>query len=100
MAFCVNSLTKSSRRISTSLIFFIGKRLIEVRQYLGINQSQMSNIIGVSQASLSKFEKNQNNISDEAKSKIFSMGISLDWLITGEGEMLRQSVESIDKKDR
>ncbi len=76
----------------------IGKRLAEARKYLGYNQKNLSDVLSIKQNTLSRYENGENSVPDSVKIFISEKGISMDWLITGEGEMLRQSAESVDKK--
>ena len=67
---------------------FIGKRLKDLRDSLGIkNQTQFAEKLGITQASLSKYESGVVDIPDDVKVKIGDLGINLHWLLTGNGEM-------------
>jgi transcriptional regulator with XRE-family HTH domain len=65
---------------------FIGDRLRIVRNRLDMKtQSQFAEILGVTQTTLSKYEKGTSDIPDEIKIKLSAFGINLHWLLTGEG---------------
>jgi DNA-binding XRE family transcriptional regulator len=65
---------------------FVGDRLKVVRNGLNMrNQSQFAEILGVTQTTLSKYEKGTSDIPDEIKIKLSTFGINLHWLLTGEG---------------
>ncbi|MDR2418903.1 MAG: helix-turn-helix domain-containing protein [Treponema sp.] len=65
---------------------FVGDRLKIVRNGLNMrNQSQFAEILGVTQTTLSKYEKGTSDIPDEIKIKLSTFGINLHWLLTGEG---------------
>ena len=67
---------------------FIGDRLKIIRNGLRMkNQSQFAEILGVTQTTLSKYEKGTSDIPDEIKVKLSTFGINLHWLLTGEGSV-------------
>ena len=67
----------------------INKRLHIFREKLGLNQTQLSEILGVEQSTYSKYEKEGSKIPDYAII-ILSLKYSLNesWLRNNEGEML------------
>lgn len=73
------------------------KRLIAVREYLGLNQSNLAKQLGLSQPKLSAIEKGRegkfilNSISSKLKD-IFN--VSKDWFETGKGEMFLEKFPS------
>ncbi|WGK69470.1 helix-turn-helix domain-containing protein [Candidatus Haliotispira prima] len=71
----------------------IGARLSEIRKHFNYNQGQFAAILEVNQNVLSNYENGKNSIPDSIKGKLSELMISMDWLITGEGEMLRQEVD-------
>jgi transcriptional regulator with XRE-family HTH domain len=52
------------------------------------NQSEFSRELGITQTTLSKYEKGTSDIPDEIKLRISGFGINLHWLLTGIGAML------------
>jgi hypothetical protein len=62
----------------------IGRRIREIRGF-DLTQSEFGNILGISQAQLSKYEKGQRfaNIDLLLKLKAYS-GRTIDWILTGE----------------
>ncbi|MBI5682697.1 MAG: helix-turn-helix transcriptional regulator [Deltaproteobacteria bacterium] len=77
----------------------LGYRIRKIRELLSLNQSELAIRMGLGGPTvISKYEKNQvePNIStltkiSELGAGIFKSGkISLDWLLTGEGEMQKQ----------
>jgi transcriptional regulator with XRE-family HTH domain len=65
-----------------------GKRLKIIRTMKGFDQREMSAKIDVQQGSYSKMENDKLGISEEAIVGLVNMGININWLFTGEGEML------------
>jgi DNA-binding XRE family transcriptional regulator len=66
----------------------IGDRLKIVRNGLNMkNQSQFAEKLGITQTTLSKYEKGTSDIPDEVKVKIGGFGVNLHWLLTGMGAM-------------
>ena len=71
----------------------IGKRIILVRKYLKLNQVAFSKEIEVTQQTISQIETGVIAPSLEIIYKITgNYGISYDWLITGEGSMLKDEI--------
>ncbi len=66
----------------------IGNRLKIIREHFKETQGQFGDRFGCNQAQISKYELGNVDLPEELKSKLFDMGISLDWLITGNGSML------------
>ena len=67
------------------------ERLLEYLKYLGIGQNAFENSIGVSVAYISKLK---GSIGSEVLAKIKRTypELSIDWLVDGDGEMIRQNV--------
>jgi DNA-binding XRE family transcriptional regulator len=66
----------------------IGNRLKIIRNRLNMkNQSQFAEKLGITQTTLSKYEKGTSDIPDDVKLKIGSFGVNLHWLLTGMGVM-------------
>lgn len=68
----------------------IGVRLKLYRETLKLNQKEFASKLGIKQESLSRYESGNQSIPDEIKLKL-SEDISIDWLITGKGEMFIES---------
>lgn len=64
----------------------IGARLKLYRETLKLNQKEFASKLGIKQESLSRYESGNQSMPDEIKLKL-SEDISIDWLITGKGEM-------------
>ena len=71
----------------------LGKKIKFIRDKLGLNQSQLAKELGLESAmAISKYESDQREPDISKLIKLSEIGgVSLDWLLTGEGEMTRQS---------
>lgn len=67
-------------------------RLRQIREALGLNQSEMAKKIGKTQKAWSTYETGENKISPAVYLKLGDLGFNIDWLKDGSGEMY------IDKK--
>lgn len=78
----------------------IGVRLKLYRETLKLNQKEFASKLGIKQESLSRYESGNQSIPDEIKLKL-SEDISIDWLITGKGEMFIESsnMQSYEHKE-
>ncbi|MGL4388784.1 MAG: XRE family transcriptional regulator [Brevinema sp.] len=66
-----------------------GEKLKSIRGKLQCSQKDFSEKLGISVMSLSRLETNESSLKIELLSKIESLGISLDWLVSDRGEMIR-----------
>jgi transcriptional regulator with XRE-family HTH domain len=68
----------------------LGDRLKLVRKQIGLNQAELAEKLSISRPTLVTYEKDQSLIGIDAvvKLKNLCLGLNLDWLLTGEGEML------------
>jgi transcriptional regulator with XRE-family HTH domain len=68
-----------------------GERLKEAREILRLNQEEFADKIGASRASVSKLESNKGNFGIEIYCNLINnLNISVDWLLSGKGEMFIQ----------
>jgi transcriptional regulator with XRE-family HTH domain len=78
----------------------IGKRLLELRKVLGIQQNEMADKVGMHSSYLSDLEN--GNKSNPGISQLYRIvkqyGVSLDYLVLGEGEMFLPGKEVEEKK--
>ncbi|WP_265822572.1 helix-turn-helix domain-containing protein [Geovibrio ferrireducens] len=66
-----------------------GERIKNIRKILKLNQKDFSDKIGINQSTLSQYESGTINPSKAVLISISnSFGVSIEWLLTGEGEML------------
>jgi len=66
----------------------IGSRIKAWRHSLGLTQAQFAERIGVHIGVLKKYEQGLNIPGGDALSAIAKTGVNMNWLLTGEGEML------------
>lgn len=70
----------------------IGARLLDLLESLGLSQSQFALRLGVNQANLNQIINGKRPFGKNMQRRVISeFGVSLDWLLTGEGEMLKGS---------
>lgn len=74
-----------------------GERLKKIREDLGFTQVQFAEILGVTQPQLSRFEKGVNAISIEVMATVLAIDAkyNMNWLVTGEGQMLNAPQQSL-----
>ena len=66
----------------------IGERLRIFRKHLQQNQTELADILGIAQTTLSKYEVGTADIADNIKILLSEKGLNMHWLLTGEGEMI------------
>jgi transcriptional regulator with XRE-family HTH domain len=71
-----------------------GIRLTEIRRFLGLNQKIFSEMRGIRQNYLSRYETGEHEFTDDMKlnlveviAKKYKKRINLDWFLSGNGEM-------------
>jgi transcriptional regulator with XRE-family HTH domain len=68
----------------------IGRRLQLFREYSKLSQAQLADRLGLGRTFLSKIENDRQQLPTEAMARLCTeLGVSLDWLLAGEGDMLR-----------
>ncbi len=74
----------------------IAKRLIVIRESLGISQEELGHKIGISRFSISNYESGKRNVTERVVKDICrEFNIDYRWLKTGEGEMLHISADPV-----
>jgi transcriptional regulator with XRE-family HTH domain len=66
----------------------LGSRLKEARAHAGIAQKELETRSGVSQKTISKIERGDQDSSTQIVQLARACGVSADWLATGQGAML------------
>lgn len=79
----------------------LGSRLREVRSYLGNEDRELfATAVGVSRAALAYYERGERTPDAVVLARYRAkLGISLDWLIAGEGEMFADPTKAPVSKD-
>lgn len=72
----------------------IGGRLKEYRESRGYNQQQFADMLGIKQQSLSKYENGYQSMPDKIKLKLIDDNVNINWLLTGRGDMFKNSEEN------
>ncbi len=69
------------------MLEYMGLRLKEIRKLNKATQVEFAQLLETSQRNISSYENGNLEIPDRVKIKLFNLGINLNWLLTGEGEM-------------
>ena len=69
-------------------------RLKLIREENGTSQSRFAAKFGIAQSTYAQWEIGKRAIPDEFKLQLASIGVNLHWLITGEGQMITNTLES------
>ena len=65
------------------------KRLVELREYLGLNQSQFAKRLGVTSQLINKIESGNTKLTiTRARLICVTFGVSEQWLLAGAGDMM------------
>jgi Predicted transcriptional regulator len=77
---------------NTKEIYSINKRIFQTIEYLGKTRYKISQETGISEAILNNIDKNKNKASIDVVEKILNnySAISSEWLVTGQGSMLKE----------
>jgi len=67
----------------------VGSRLLTLRKKMQLTQVQFAKEIGITQNVYTRYETGKLDLPDHLKSKLHQIGVNLNWLITGEGEMFQ-----------
>jgi transcriptional regulator with XRE-family HTH domain len=71
----------------------IGARLKEVRKRLGTAQATLAQRAGIPLGTYKKYEGDERSPGSDALAAFYVAGININWLVTGEGEMLLKDTE-------
>ena len=63
------------------------ERLKQIRNKLGLSQAKFGSMLKIPQTTYANYESGKALIPDNLKSELMHLGINLNWLITGEGQM-------------
>ena len=73
-------------------------RIKQVRSQLNLSQKDFAEKIGVDQARVSRWEKEKSLPSSSSLIEIARLGVNINWLLTGEGEMMLEIQSSPKSK--
>jgi SOS-response transcriptional repressor LexA len=83
-----------------------GIRLKEIRELLGLNQKEFSEILEIRQNYLSRYETGEHEFTDDLKLKLveivlqkFNKRVNLDWFILGKGDIFLENTPQQTEKD-
>jgi transcriptional regulator with XRE-family HTH domain len=77
-----------------------GERLKEMRKIKDLTQKQFAEKCGIKQSSLSYIESNDNaDFSPAIMTAIINLGINLNWVITGRGNMFLTDTPAEPERD-
>jgi transcriptional regulator with XRE-family HTH domain len=77
------------------------KRLVQVREYLGLRQYEMANALHMQPSSYNSIESGKNNVSPRVQLLLNLLyNINTEWLMHGNGEMIVPKKEKAEAKDR
>lgn len=77
----------------------IGNRIKAWRTHLGKTQVAFSELTGISLGVLKKYEANYNIPGGEALTVLSNTGVNVNWLLTGEGEMVATNNQQTSEKE-
>jgi transcriptional regulator with XRE-family HTH domain len=63
----------------------------EIRSHFKLSQIEMAEKLGITQGQLSKIETGKREMSYRQLMVLYNMGVNLNWLISGQGKMVRTS---------
>jgi transcriptional regulator with XRE-family HTH domain len=74
------------------------KEFLDYKKNIGITQQKLSDITGIGRSTLSELGKGIQEPSSETLLKLIrKTDINLNWLLTGDGSMIREESPAIDK---
>jgi transcriptional regulator with XRE-family HTH domain len=73
------------------------QRLVKSRKYLKLNQRSFAKRVGVDQGRVSQWENGKSLPSSSALTEIVRLGININWLLTGDGNMMAET-QSYEKE--
>ncbi|MBN1225210.1 MAG: helix-turn-helix domain-containing protein [Candidatus Aminicenantes bacterium] len=65
------------------------ERIKKLRKYLGLSQKNFGEKIGVGTSHVSQWERDLSMPSSKALTGMANLGVNINWLLTGDGEMMR-----------
>lgn len=65
----------------------VGERIKIFRNAINMKQGELSDLLGIHQSSLARYEKDASDFTFDKINKFYDLGVNVNWLLTGEGEM-------------
>lgn len=70
-----------------------GKRIYELRNYLGLSQEAFGDKLGITRSAVSRIEKGWNDLTEKNIMLLTrQFGVNKEWLLEGKGEMFRDEL--------
>jgi transcriptional regulator with XRE-family HTH domain len=76
-----------------------GGRLKQARETMHLKQEDMADKLNIGQSAYSKMERGKSDFSNELLILIPELGINLNWIITGKGEMFLTNTPASDPEN-
>lgn len=76
----------------------INDRLRLIRENKQLSQAKFAKLFDLPQSTYAQYELGGRSVPDDLKEQLYKFGVSLDWLVTGEGSMFR-SCDSFEEEN-
>ncbi len=71
-------------------------RLMQTRKHLGLNAAEMADRVGLKdRKSWERYERDESSPKADVLSRLSSLGFDVNWVLTGEGQMLKGAAAPI-----
>ena len=77
-----------------------GLRLKQFREWTKKTQTQMAEFLQVPVSTYNKYEQGKLRVADEVRAALFNLGLDINWLLTGEGEMFLPTGKERETKEK
>lgn len=78
----------------------VGNRIKEFRKIKNMKQGELAELLGIPQSNLARYENDGVNFTAEKLKQFYNLGINVNWLLTGEGEIfLPQMIKNTHSDD-
>lgn len=74
----------------------VSERFRNIRHHLGLSQPEMSSWVGLSRNAWQSYELNKSSPGTGVYQRLLGHGFSVDWLLSGAGQMLVHDVAGLD----
>lgn len=76
----------------------VGERIKIFRNAINMKQGELSDLLGIHQSSLARYEKDASDFTFDKINKFYDLGVNVNWLLTGEGEMFLSDQNNLNQK--